>query len=419
MIAASNPSVIRTNRSYRHLWLARIFTTTSFQMLTIAISWQMYALTNDAFKLGLVGLAEFIPMLLLTLIAGQVADRFERRKIIFICQLIECGVVALLVISTLGDWIQSYHILIAAAILGASRSFENPTNSAMVPDLVDREELPQAAAWSASAGQTASIVGPALGGLLLYWGPSAVYFTSIAALLISAFLILSIKAKRTVRKAEAITMDSLLNGLRFVFNRKIILGTISLDLFAVLLGGATALLPIFSDDVLHTGSWGLGLLRTAPAVGALLMSLVLTRYSIQHAIGKYLFSSLAIFGLATVLFAVSKNLALSLFALFLIGASDVVSVVIRSTLVQLNTPQEMQGRVNAVNMLFIGTSNQLGEFESGTMAKLVGPVTATIIGGIGTLVVAVLWMYMFPALRTLKTFYDNSSGLQEKEVRQV
>ncbi|GGA31441.1 MFS transporter [Paenibacillus physcomitrellae] len=401
------------------MWLARIFTTTSFQMLTIAISWQMYALTNDAFKLGLVGLAEFIPMLLLTLIAGQVADRFERRKIIFICQLIECGVVALLVISTLGDWIQSYHILIAAAILGASRSFENPTNSAMVPDLVDREELPQAAAWSASAGQTASIVGPALGGLLLYWGPSAVYFTSIAALLISAFLILSIKAKRTVRKAEAITMDSLLNGLRFVFNRKIILGTISLDLFAVLLGGATALLPIFSDDVLHTGSWGLGLLRTAPAVGALLMSLVLTRYSIQHAIGKYLFSSLAIFGLATVLFAVSKNLALSLFALFLIGASDVVSVVIRSTLVQLNTPQEMQGRVNAVNMLFIGTSNQLGEFESGTMAKLVGPVTATIIGGIGTLVVAVLWMYMFPALRTLKTFYDNSSGLQEKEVRQV
>ncbi|WP_237167775.1 MFS transporter [Paenibacillus yonginensis] len=388
-------------------------------MLTVVISWQMYALTHDAFSLGLVGLAEFIPMLLLTLIAGQVADRFERRKIIFICQLIECGVVAMLVISTLGDWIQSYHILIAAAILGASRSFENPTNSAMVPDLVDREELPQAAAWSASAGQTASIVGPSLGGLLLYWGPSTVYFTSIAALLISAFLILSIKAKRTVRKAEAISIDSLLNGLRFVFKRKIILGTISLDLFAVLLGGATALLPIFSEDVLHTGSWGLGLLRTAPAVGALLMSLVLTRYSIQHAIGKYLFSSLAVFGLATVLFAVSKSLALSLFALFLIGASDVVSVVIRSTLVQLNTPQEMQGRVNAVNMLFIGTSNQLGEFESGTMAKLVGPVAATIIGGFGTLVVAVLWMYMFPVLRTLKTFYDSSPELQEKEVRQV
>nr|WP_203232131.1 MFS transporter [Paenibacillus pinistramenti] len=414
-MAASSPSVLRTNRSYRHLWLARIFATTSFQMLTVAISWQMYALTDSAFKLGLVGLAEFIPMLLLTLVAGQVADRFDRRRIVFICQLTEAVVVSLLVAATLGHWIQSYHILIAAAILGASRSFENPTGSALVPDLVEREELPQAAAWSASAGQTASIVGPSLGGLLLWIGPSAVYFTSIGALLISAFLILSIKVKRTVRKDEAVSMDSLLNGLRFVFKRKIILGTISLDLFAVLLGGATALLPIFSEDVLHTGEWGLGLLRTAPAVGALLMSLVLTRYSIQHAIGKYLFSSLAIFGLATILFAVSKNLALSLVALFLIGASDVVSVVIRSTLVQLNTPHEMQGRVNAVNMLFIGTSNQLGEFESGTMANWFGAVNATIIGGIGTLVVAVLWMYLFPALRTLKTFYDNSPGVKEGE----
>lgn len=184
------------------------------------------------------------------------------------------------------------------------------------------------------------------------------------------------------------------------------LGTISLDLFAVLLGGATALLPIFAKDILHTGSWGLGLLRTAPAVGALLMSLVLTRYSIQNSISKYLFSSLAIFGLATVLFAVSKNLVLSLVALFLIGASDVVSVVIRSTLVQLNTPREMQGRVNAVNMLFIGTSNQLGEFESGTMANWLGAVVATVIGGIGTLVVAALWMHLFPVLRNMKTYYD-------------
>ncbi|MEC2344223.1 MULTISPECIES: MFS transporter [Paenibacillus] len=415
IITASRPNVLRTNRSYRRLWFARIFTTTSFQMLTVAISWQMYILTHDAFKLGLVGLAEFIPMLLLTLIAGQVADRFERRKIIFICQLVECAVVALLLVLTLGGWIQGHHILIAAAILGASRSFENPTNSAMVPDLVDKEELPQAAAWSASAGQTASIIGPALGGLLLTFGPSVVYTTSIAALLISAFLILSIQVKRAVRKLETISMDSLLNGLRFVFQRKVILGTISLDLFAVLLGGATALLPIFAEDVLHTGSWGLGLLRTAPAVGALLMSLVLTRYSIQNSISKYLFISLAIFGLSTVLFAVSKNLVLSLVALFLIGASDVVSVVIRSTLVQLNTPREMQGRVNAVNMLFIGTSNQLGEFESGTMANWFGAVVATVIGGIGTLVVAVLWMYLFPVLRNMKTYYDTSYEREEPE----
>ena len=191
--------------------------------------------------------------------------------------------------------------------------------------------------------------------------------------------------------------------------------TISLDLFTVLLGGATALLPIFAEDILHTGSWGLGLLRTAPAVGALLMSLVLTRYSIQNSISKYLFISLAIFGLSTVLFAVSKNLVLSLVALFLIGASDVVSVVIRSTLVQLNTPREMQGRVNAVNMLFIGTSNQLGEFESGTMANWFGAVVATVIGGIGTLVVAVLWMYLFPVLRNMKTYYDTSYEREEPE----
>ena len=384
-------------------------------MLTVAISWQMYDLTHSAFSLGLVGLAEFIPMLLLTLIAGQVADRFDRRTIVFICQLIECGVVALLVVASLGHFIQSYHILIAAVILGASRSFENPTSSALVPDLVDREQLPQAAAWSASAGQTASIVGPAIGGLLLVWGPSSVYFSSIVALLISAFLIFSIKVKRKIRKDEAANMDSLLDGLRFVFNRKIILGAISMDLFAVLLGGATALLPIFSEDVLHTSSWGLGLLRTAPAVGALLMSLVLTRFSIQHAIGKYLFGSLAVFGLATMLFAISTNLTLSLIALFLIGASDVISVVIRSTLVQLNTPPEMQGRVSAVNMLFIGTSNQLGEFRSGSMASWFGAVNSTIFGGIGTLIVAVLWMYMFPVLRTLNTFYDR--GTEAPEVK--
>ncbi len=382
-------------------------------MLTVAISWQMYALTGDAFSLGLVGLVEFIPMLLLTLIAGQVADRFERRKIVFICQIMECGVVALLVTASLGDWIQSYHILIAAAVLGASRSFENPTTSALVPDLVDRESLPQAAAWTASASQTASIVGPSLGGLLLVFGPSTVYLISIVALLISAFLILTLKVSRIDHKKEAASMDSLLTGLRFVFKRKIILGTISLDLFAVLLGGATALLPIFSEDILRTGSWGLGLMRTAPAVGALLMSFVLARYSIQNAIGKYLFSSLAVFGLSTILFAVSTNLTLSLVALFFIGASDVVSVVIRTTLVQLNTPHDMQGRVNAVNMLFIGTSNQLGEFESGTMAGWFGAVNATIIGGFGTIAVAFLWMYMFPELRTLKTYYDNSPTIKE------
>ncbi|MBY9081110.1 MFS transporter [Paenibacillus sp. HN-1] len=400
----NSPSVLK-NRSFLRLWTARIFSTTAFQMLSVAIGWQMYALTHDAFQLGLVGLAQFLPMLLLTLPAGQTADRFDRRTIVYVSQLVESAVVVLLVLGSVQGWIGSVHILVAAAVLGACRTFESPASAALVPDLVEKEQLPQAAAWSASAGQTAMIVGPSLGGVLVAFGTSYAYVASLIALVLSVLLIFGVKVIRYVKKPDAVGMNTFLSGLRFVFDRKIILGTISLDLFAVLLGGATALLPIFAEDILKTGSLGLGLLRSAPAVGALAVSLVLTRVSLENAIGKTLFASLAVFALATILFGVSRSLILSLFALFLIGASDVVSVVIRSTLVQINTPQDMQGRVNAVNSLFIGTSNQLGEFESGTMAGLVGAVPATIIGGLGTLVVAVLWMYrLFPMLRTLKTY---------------
>ncbi|CAM3809059.1 MFS transporter [Cohnella lubricantis] len=400
----SSMSVLH-NRSFLRLWIARIFSTTAFQMLSVVIGWQMYALTDSAYQLGLVGLAEFLPMLLLTLPAGQAADRYDRRTIVYICQLIESAVVVLLVLGSIQGWIGSIHLLIAAALLGAARTFEGPASAALVPDILDREQLPQGAAWSASAMQTAMIVGPALGGVLVVWGISGAYLISLGALLVSAVLIFFVKTIHFVKKLDAINVDTYLSGLKFVFARKIIIGTISLDLFAVLFGGATALLPIFAEDVLHTGSLGLGLLRSAPAVGALVVSLILTRVSLERAIGKTLFASLIVFALATILFAVSDNLWLSLFALFLTGASDVVSVVIRSTLVQVNTPQEMQGRVNAVNSLFIGTSNQLGEFESGTMAGLVGAVPATVIGGIGTLVVAVLWMYwLFPVLRTQKTY---------------
>lgn len=400
----NKPSVLH-NRSFLRLWIARIFSTTAFQMLTVAISWQMYALTDSAFQLGLVGLAEFLPMLLLTLPAGQTADRYDRRTIVYICQLIESAVVVVLVLGSIQGWIGSIHLLIAAAVLGASRTFEGPASAALVPDILDREQLPQAAAWSASAMQTAMIVGPSLGGVLVVWGLSAAYVVSLVALLASAVLIFFVKTVHIVKKLSTVNVDTYLSGLKFVFARKIILGTISLDLFAVLFGGATALLPIFAEDVLKTGSFGLGLLRSAPAVGALVVSLILTRVSLERAIGKTLFAALVVFALATVLFGVSNNIWLSLFALFLTGASDVVSVVIRSTLVQVNTPQDMQGRVNAVNSLFIGTSNQLGEFESGTIAGLVGAVPATVIGGLGTLAVAVMWMYwLFPVLRNLKTY---------------
>jgi MFS family permease len=374
-------------------------------MLSVAIGWQMYALTDSAFQLGLVGLAQFLPMLLLTLPAGQTADRYDRRTIVYLCQIMESIVVLLLVLGSVQGWLDSVHLLAAAAILGACRTFEGPASAALVPDIVEREQLPKAAAWSASAMQTAMIVGPSLGGVLVVWGTEAAYIASLAALLVSTVLIFFIKTVHFVKKLDSVNMDTFLSGLRFVFARKIILGTISLDLFAVLLGGATALLPIFAEDVLKTGSLGLGLLRSAPAVGAIVVSLILTRYSVERAIGKTLFASLVVFALATILFGISSNIWLSLFALFLIGASDVVSVVIRSTLVQVNTPQEMQGRVNAVNSLFIGTSNQLGEFESGTMAGLVGAVPATVIGGLGTLAISVIWMFwLFPVLRTQKTY---------------
>ena len=398
-------SSVLHNRSFLRLWIARIFSTSAFQMLSVAIGWQMYALTGSAYQLGLVGLAQFLPMLLLTLPAGQTADRYDRRTIVFLCQLTESLVVLLLVIGSIEGWLRAVHLLAAAAILGACRTFESPASAALVPDIVDRDQLPKAAAWSASAMQTAMIVGPSLGGVLVVWGTAAAYIASLAALLVSTVLIFFVKTVHFVKKLDAVSMDTFLSGLRFVFARKIILGTISLDLFAVLLGGATALLPIFAEDILKTGSLGLGLLRSAPAVGAIIVSLILTRYSVERAIGKMLFASLVVFALATMLFGISHSFWLSLFALVLIGGSDVVSVVIRSTLVQVNTPQEMQGRVNAVNSLFIGTSNQLGEFESGTMAGLVGAVPATVIGGLGTLLITVLWMYrFFPVLRTQKTY---------------
>ncbi|ETT51817.1 MFS family transporter [Paenibacillus sp. FSL R7-269] len=385
-------SSVLHNRSFLRLWIARIFSTSAFQMLSVAIGWQMYALTGSAYQLGLVGLAQFLPMLLLTLPAGQTADRYDRRTIVFLCQLTECLIVLLLVLGSIEGWLSAVHLLVAAAVLGACRTFESPASAALVPDIVDRDQLPKAAAWSASAMQTAMIVGPSLGGVLVVWGTAAAYIASLAALLVSTVLIFFVKTVHFVKKLDAVSMDTFLSGLRFVFARKIILGTISLDLFAVLLGGATALLPIFAEDILKTGSLGLGLLRSAPAVGAIIVSLILTRYSVERAIGR-------------MLFGISHSFWLSLFALVLIGGSDVVSVVIRSTLVQVNTPQEMQGRVNAVNSLFIGTSNQLGEFESGTMAGLVGAVPATVIGGVGTLIITVLWMYrFFPVLRTQKTY---------------
>lgn len=378
-------------------------------MLTVAIGWQMYALTHNAFSLGFVGLAQFLPMVLLTLVVGHVADRFERRKIVFLCQFTEGCVAVLLLVENLFGGLNREQILLVAVVIGACRAFEGPSSSSLLPQLVPKSMIPRAIAWTTSAGQTSQIIGPALGGLLFSLGPSFVYSTATGALFCAAILTFLIRIIGTIQPVgrEKTSMRSVLSGLVFVYRHKVILGTISLDLFAVLLGGATALLPIYAQDILHTGPWGLGFMRTAPAVGALLMSVFFAYFPIKKAFGPTLFGALGVFGLATMLFAISKMLIVSLIALLLVGASDVISVVIRSSLVQLQTPDEMRGRVNAVNSLFIGTSNQLGEFESGMLAGFIGAVSAAFLGGLGTIVVAGLWMYLFPSLRRIRSLSES------------
>ena len=373
-------------------------------MLSVAIGWQMYELTQDAFSLGMVGLAQFIPMLLLTLFVGQIADRYDRRRIVYLSLVIEALTAVFLLIGSISGWLGREEILLAAALIGACRAFEGPTANALLPQIVSRHVLPRAVSMSTTAIQTALILGPSIGGLLLGFGASLVYFVAAVALMLSALFTYIVKVKQVRnRKGATVSLRSFFSGLEYVRSKPIIFGAISLDLFVVLLGGATALMPIFAQDILQTGPWGLGLLRAAPAVGAIIVSAVLAFYPLEKSVGKTLFGAIAVYGVATMVFALSSNLALSLLALMVIGGSDVISMVIRSSLVQLQTPDELRGRVNAVNSLFTGTSFQLGEFESGVLAGFVGAVPAVLIGGIGSILVAGLWMVMFPSIRKLES----------------
>jgi MFS family permease len=397
---------ILRHKPFALFWVARIASTVAYHMFAVAVGWQIYALTDSALALGLIGLVQFVPMMLLTLSAGQAADRYDRRLVIAVCQAAEGAAVAALTLGTLSGAIGEAGIFALVALIAAARAFESPTMAALVPNLVPRALVPRASAWSASANQTAQIVGPALGGLLYGLGPGVVYGAATGLFLLAAALIAAVPLERTVRSAAVRGLGALFAGAGFVLRDKVILGTISLDLFAVLLGGATALLPIFARDILGTGPWGLGLLRSAPACGALAMSLVLASRALAPPVGPKLFAALIVFGLATCLFALSTALWLSFASLCVLGAADVVSVVIRFSLVQLRTPDEMRGRVSAVNSLFVGTSNQLGDFESGVLAALVGAVPAVLIGGIGTILVALLWMRLFPALRCMHAIGD-------------
>ncbi len=393
----SQPSIL-SHKPFAFFLFARGFSSIAFQIQGVAVGWQIYALTGSPFYLGLVGLAQFLPMFLLTLAVGHVADRYDRRVVVRLCQIVEGLAAAALALGSFSGWQSKESILAIVIIAGTGRAFEAPTIHALVPGLVPAALIPRAMAWAASAHQTATILGPALGGFLYTAGPTAAYATAGILFLAASSLIALIRIERTPPDREPASLRSLFAGVVFIRNHPVILGAISLDLFAVLLGGATALLPVYARDILVSGPWGLGLLRSAPAVGALGMSIFLARHMIEHRIGWIMFGAVVIFGVATMVFALSTSFALSLGALVVLGAADVISVVIRSSLVQIRTPDEMRGRVSAVNSMFIGTSNQLGEFESGLTAALFGAVPAVLIGGACTVAVVIVWMRLFPQL---------------------
>ena len=368
------------------------------QMLMVAMAWHMYELTSSAWDLGLVGLVQFVPALLLALLAGHVADRWPRGRIIVVCLLGQALVAAVLLQATWADALSRDLLLWLSLVMGAIRAFQMPASQALLPALVSPSLLPRAMAFSSAGLQAAILGGPALGGFVFALGADVVYALSLALLLVASLALMRLSLPHRQAAPEPITLTSVLAGVRFVWHHKLLLGGFSLDLFAVLLGGATALLPIYAKDILEVGPWGLGLLRASPAAGALIMSLVLTRWPLQRHVGRWLMVSVGLFGVSIAVFAVSTVFWLSMLALVFSGAFDMVSVVVRQTLMQLETPDEMRGRVSAVSTIFIGASNQLGEFESGATAAWMGPVAAALVGGIGTVVVALLWTRLFPSL---------------------
>ncbi|MBL0727429.1 MFS transporter [Piscinibacter sp. HJYY11] len=396
--AISPDTPLRTLPAFMRFWYARLAGTTGNQMLMVAVGWQMYDLTGSAWDLGLVGLLQFLPALLLTLVAGHVADRHDRSRILAFAMAAQTVVAIVLMLATHGHWASRWLLLALSVAIGTAKAFQMPAQQALVPSLVPASVLPRALAFSSAGMQAAIIGGPALGGFVYVAGADVVYATCAACFIAAGVLFLRIRHPHVPPPKEPVSLATVLAGFQFIWQRPVVLGAISLDLFAVLLGGATALLPMFAKDVLHVGPWGLGLLRGAPAAGALCMSLVLTRWPISRRVGHAMFAAVAVYGLATMVFGVSTSFVLSLVALYVSGAADMVSVVIRQSLVQLETPDAMRGRVAAVNSIFIGASNQLGEFESGATAALMGPVGSVLLGGAGTLFIAGLWFKLFPDL---------------------
>ena len=399
MTPASN---LWRHRPFLQYFASRSLSEFAYQIAAVAVGWQIYALTHSALNLGLAGLAQFLPGAILMLPAGHVADRYARHRVVLVCSMLEALAAGYLALSSYTGHATVGGIYAALIVFGIASAFDSPASAALLPAVASDEQLQRATALSTGAWQLAAITGPAAGGLLYAIAPAAPYSVMFVLSLGSAILIGTLRTRVIERVKEAPSLTVLLAGVHFVRHNPAILGTISLDLFAVLLGGATALLPIYATDILHTGPWGLGLLRGVPSLGALLMTAVLARHAITTGAGLKMFQAVIVFGLATVVFGLSRQLWLSILALAVMGAADTVSVVVRSSLVQLATPDAMRGRVSAVNYLFINASNQLGAFESGATAALMGAVPAVVVGGIGTIAVALLWMKLFPTLRRVE-----------------
>lgn len=399
----TSPRAAFRNRDFRLYQFVRLFSIVAFEMQSVAVGWQIYEITHRAIDLGYVGLAQFLPGVLLFLVAGHAADRFDRRMVLLICNsaYAGCSVLLLLNAHVARNGVATIYVIIT--MLGVVRAFSGPASQSLMPELVPAEHFPNAVAWNSAIFQAATILGPAVGGVIYGWSGKAqtVYASSTVMYLGAATAVALMKVRTGRMEHRATSLDTLFAGFRYVWAKREILGSISLDLFAVLFGGAVALLPIYAHEILQIGPWGLGLLRSTPAIGSGIMGVWLAYRPLRRA-GVTMFYCVALFGVATIIFGISRNVTLSLLALFVIGGADMVSIFVRSTLVQIATPPEMRGRVSAVNLLFVGASNQLGEFESGVTAQWFGTVASVIYGGIGTLVVVALWAWMFPDLRRVE-----------------
>jgi MFS family permease len=400
---------------------ARFLIVAAIEMQAVAVGWQVYEITKRPLDLGLVGLAQFLPAILLFPISGHTSDRFERRNVVS-ASYAGFAICFALLLALAHRGVSSVHpIYVVLILLGTVRSFNGTASRSILPQLVPPEHFPNAVAWNATTFQAATILGPSFGGILYaaFRGPSVVYATAMLTAIGALISTFRIKPEVKARRREPMTFTTVFAGLRFIRRERLILGAISLDLFAVLLGGAVALLPVYAREILHTGPWGLGLLRTAPGVGAAAMAVLLAHRPLRGRSGPALLWSVAGFGVFTILFALSRSLVLSLVALLLVGATDMISVIIRATLVQLGTPDEMRGRVTAVDMIFIGTSNEFGQFESGVTAQWFGTVPAAVLGGVGTLVVIALWAWLFPELRHAEELSEIKSARAEGDPEEL